>query len=45
MSAKRHKSTCPYCGLGCGLMVAVKQGKAKEFLAGGVFLRQAVQRG
>ena len=22
-----HKSTCPYCGLGCGLMVAVEGGK------------------
>ncbi len=22
-----HKSTCPYCGLGCGLMVGVEEGK------------------
>jgi len=22
-----HKSTCPYCGMGCGLMVGVEQGK------------------
>ena len=25
-----HKSTCPYCGLGCGLLVGVEQGKVKE---------------
>lgn len=22
-----HKSTCPYCGFGCGLMIGVEQGK------------------
>ncbi|MCP4664504.1 MAG: hypothetical protein GY856_54665 [bacterium] len=25
--AEWHKSTCPYCGLGCGLLVGVRQGK------------------
>ncbi|MCP4699820.1 MAG: molybdopterin-dependent oxidoreductase [Gammaproteobacteria bacterium] len=25
-----HKSTCPYCGLGCGLMVGVEQGKIAD---------------
>ena len=27
MTIEWHKSTCPYCGLGCGLMVGVEQGK------------------
>ncbi|MDM8521874.1 nitrate reductase [Desulfococcaceae bacterium HSG8] len=27
MSIQWHKSTCPYCGFGCGLMVGVEQGK------------------
>ncbi|MCR4320003.1 MAG: molybdopterin oxidoreductase family protein [Candidatus Brocadiaceae bacterium] len=27
MSIQWKKSTCPYCGLGCGLMVGVEQGK------------------
>ncbi len=27
MAIKWHKSTCPYCGIGCGLMVGVEQGK------------------
>ena len=30
MSIQRHKSTCPYCGFGCGLMVAVEGGKVVE---------------
>ncbi len=25
-----NKSTCPYCGFGCGLMVGVKEGKVME---------------
>ncbi len=27
---KWNKSTCPYCGFGCGLMVGVKQGKVVD---------------
>jgi len=27
MTIEWHKSTCPYCGLGCGLIVGVEQGK------------------
>ena len=27
MSTQRHKSTYPYCGFGCGLMVGVERGK------------------
>ena len=27
---KWNKSTCSYCGFGCGLMVGVKQGKVVE---------------
>ena len=27
MTIQWNKSTCPYCGLGCGLMVGVEQGK------------------
>ncbi len=27
MTIQWHKSTCPYCGLGCGLMVGVEEGK------------------
>jgi len=30
MKMQWHKSTCPYCGLGCGLMVGVKQGMVAE---------------
>ncbi len=30
MSIERHKSTCPYCGLGCGLTVGVENGKIVE---------------
>ncbi len=27
MTSQWHKSTCPYCGLGCGLMVEVEENK------------------
>ncbi len=27
MTIQWHKSTCPYCGVGCGLMVGVDQGR------------------
>ncbi|CAK8714961.1 4Fe-4S Mo/W bis-MGD-type domain-containing protein [Candidatus Electrothrix laxa] len=27
MTIQWHKSTCPYCGVGCGLMVGVEQGR------------------
>lgn len=30
MPIQWHKSTCPYCGFGCGLMVGVVQGKVIE---------------
>ena len=30
MSIQWRKSTCPYCGFGCGLMVGVEQGKIVE---------------
>jgi len=30
MSIQWHKSTCPYCGLGCGLMVGVEDGKVAQ---------------
>lgn len=30
MSIKWHKSTCPYCGFGCGLEVGVARGKVVE---------------
>jgi len=30
MSIQWHKSTCPYCGFGCGLMVGVEGGKVVE---------------
>ena len=29
MSIQWNKSTCPYCGLGCGLMVGVDNGNIK----------------
>ncbi|MCP4041878.1 MAG: molybdopterin-dependent oxidoreductase, partial [Gammaproteobacteria bacterium] len=30
MSIQWHKSTCPYCGLGCGLEVGIAEGKVKK---------------
>jgi anaerobic selenocysteine-containing dehydrogenase len=30
MPIQWHKSTCPYCGFGCGLIVGVDQGKVVE---------------
>ena len=30
MTIEWHKSTCPYCGLGCGLMVGVEQGRVMK---------------
>ncbi len=30
MKTKWHKSTCPYCGIGCGLSLAVNQGRILE---------------
>lgn len=30
MAIQRHKSTCPYCGFGCGLQVGVENGKVLE---------------
>lgn len=30
MSIQWHKATCPYCGLGCGLMVGVDAGRVVE---------------
>ncbi len=30
MAVQQNKSTCPFCGLGCGLMVGVEQGKIVE---------------
>jgi len=30
MTTTWHKSTCPYCGFGCGLMIGVEQGKVVE---------------
>ncbi|MCP4537177.1 MAG: molybdopterin-dependent oxidoreductase, partial [Chloroflexi bacterium] len=30
MTIQWKKSTCPYCGLGCGLMVGVEQGKVVQ---------------
>ena len=30
MTIQWHKSTCPYCGFGCGLMVGVEQGEVVE---------------
>ncbi len=30
MSIQWHKSTCPYCGMGCGLMVGVEEGNIVE---------------
>ncbi len=30
MAIEWHKSTCPYCGFGCGLMVGVEQGRVVE---------------
>lgn len=30
LDIKWNRSTCPYCGLGCGLMVGVKQGKVVQ---------------
>ncbi len=30
MNVQWHKSTCPYCGIGCGLMVGVEDGKVVE---------------
>lgn len=32
MSTQWHKSTCPYCGLGCGLMVGVEGDEVAEVL-------------
>ena len=30
LSIEWHKSTCPYCGIGCGLMVGVESGSIVE---------------